>query len=395
MTLRIEIRDKRLRGGRLSISARTTRETVRRKREALVRLLLDQGDYGAIERLRAGEIHFSDIQRAVRKKDFESLRRPAETVDLGQMMERVLQIVEATRSDGTLRQYQIVTRQLLAELGEGCDPSEVTTEDARQFLHRPRVKGRPWSPKKQEQAAGILGRAWRLAIQHEAELAKKASARPRLVDNPWYDVELPEVRSTRHAFLQPTEWMRLANENVGVPALGALGVGCLAGLRASEVRYLRTDVDLDLKGRRIRVQPREGEWDWVPKTDNSIRDLYIGDELLRILVAHREAGFAGDRFFFRTPGRDRPMSESTLLTWTSRSFARAGIAYGRDGDGLTFHSLRHTFASWLVQRDVQLKKVAKLLGNTTDEVDRTYGHLLPDDLDQAVELVSDISTGVR
>src|SRR5690606_29086228 len=118
-------------------------------------------------------------------------------------------------------------------------------------------------------------------------------------------------------------------------------------------------------------QPRDGIYTWQPKTANSVRSLRIGDELARIVQEHIDAGYSGERYLITTPGQDRPIHPSTLALWTENAFEAAGIAYGRAGDALTFHSLRHTFASWLVQRDVQLKKVALLLGNTTDQVDRT------------------------
>lgn len=398
MTLRIEIRDKRLRGGRLSLSARTTSKPVRRKREALVRLLMERGELDAIERLRRGDLHWSDLERANRDGDLESLRETVESLTLEDLLDRVVEIVEATRSEGTAKQYRVLRRQLLRTFGADYDPAALTKEDARQFLHRPRKRrgareATPWSPRKQQQVVALAGRAWRHAIDYEAELAKKSNARPRLEENPWREVDTPEVRATRSAFLRPEEWRHLSTTVEGRPIHAALALGCLAGLRMSEVRYLRTDVDVDLARRRLHVQSRDGEYPWRPKTARGQRDLRIGDELHRILAEHDRAGFMGERYVIRTPARDKPVHASTLTAWVKDAFAAAGIAYGREGDSLTFHSLRHTFASWLVQRDVQLKKVAMLIGDTPDMVDKVYGHLLPEDLDRAIDMVDEIGGG--
>lgn len=50
-----------------------------------------------------------------------------------------------------------------------------------------------------------------------------------------------------------------------------------------------------------------------------------------------------------------------------------------------FHSLRHTYASQLVQAGTTLPIVAQQLGHaTTDTVSRTYGHLAPSTLETEI-----------
>jgi site-specific recombinase XerD len=54
---------------------------------------------------------------------------------------------------------------------------------------------------------------------------------------------------------------------------------------------------------------------------------------------------------------------------------------------LNFHSLRHTFASWLVQKGVSLYEVSKLLGHADIKTTQIYAHLRSDDLRNAVEML--------
>lgn len=55
---------------------------------------------------------------------------------------------------------------------------------------------------------------------------------------------------------------------------------------------------------------------------------------------------------------------------------------------LNFHSLRHTFASWLVQRGISLYQVSKLLGHSDLKVTQIYAHLTHDDLKSAVDILN-------
>ena len=54
---------------------------------------------------------------------------------------------------------------------------------------------------------------------------------------------------------------------------------------------------------------------------------------------------------------------------------------------LNFHSLRHTFASWLVQRGVSIYEVSKLLGHSDIKITQIYSHLRIDDLRKSVNML--------
>jgi integrase len=50
---------------------------------------------------------------------------------------------------------------------------------------------------------------------------------------------------------------------------------------------------------------------------------------------------------------------------------------------VVFHSLRHTFASWLVMKGVPLYTVAQLMGHSTIIMTQRYSHLAPDSMRRA------------
>lgn len=67
-----------------------------------------------------------------------------------------------------------------------------------------------------------------------------------------------------------------------------------------------------------------------------------------------------------------------LTFYTRRIFAKLGI------HDASFHSLRHTAASWLVMQGVDLYAVGQLLGHKTPRMTQRYAHLSPQYLAGAV-----------
>lgn len=47
------------------------------------------------------------------------------------------------------------------------------------------------------------------------------------------------------------------------------------------------------------------------------------------------------------------------------------------------YALRHTFASWSIAAGIGLFELARIMGTSLEQIDHTYGHLLPDSLDRA------------
>ncbi len=54
---------------------------------------------------------------------------------------------------------------------------------------------------------------------------------------------------------------------------------------------------------------------------------------------------------------------------------------------IRFHSLRHTYASWLVEGGVDLYRVKELMGHSSIQTTMRYAHLAPDNLRNEVERV--------
>ena len=76
-----------------------------------------------------------------------------------------------------------------------------------------------------------------------------------------------------------------------------------------------------------------------------------------------------------------------LSVYTRRVFASVGI---KDA---SFHSLRHTAASWLVMEGVDLYAVGRILGHKTPRMTQRYAHLSPGYLAAAVNKLDGVFAG--
>lgn len=398
---RIDIRDHRLPSGRFSCSARTTRAVEFRKREAAIRSLIDAGALDILARITTpgkDRLHIADVTAAVAKGEVDALRvAPTSRLLLGATVDRLRQRKEATRTKGTQLQVNVACEQLEAHFGverdragkvvRDVDLATVSTKQCEEFLHGPKEGGVPWAPRTQGVKHAYAQQVWALAIAEEAEAAEREGRKPRLTRNPWANVEAAPILPTRVIFLKAEERDALLATLEGTPLRAFMAVGYHAGLRVEEAVMLRPDIDADLAAGFLRIQSRPGEFAWTTKSQKS-RDVPINRTLRRMLEEHVALGFAGQRFFFHAPSHDRPLAPSMAWKWWVEAYRAAGIKTGRaDVDAVVYHTGRHTFASLLVQQGISPLVVAELLGNSYKEVVRTYGHLSPHNLADAVKLL--------
>lgn len=234
------------------------------------------------------------------------------------------------------------------------------------------------------------------AIERE-ESEAAASGRPRLLEvNPvrtakaWDPIEI-----TRHRFLTWEEFQQLLK--VSPPSMRAqYATLALAGLRIGEMIAL-PPAHVSLPSH-IHVGPFGG---WVPKgyprSKHVVRDVPLHRDLVPLLEEYART-YAGTDTFFVNPHHGRAWTRQAFDDRLKKDVEAADMVFGqwtrgehgellRKRDGVTAHVLRHSLASWMAQRDIQLMKIAAILGDTEETVRRHYAHLLPRDLDRAVNRI--------
>jgi integrase len=288
----------------------------------------------------------------------------AEAQTLSEFWERVyLPTAENTKSPGTLKVEKLLfkkwIRPALGDLAlKDISPLRVTV-----LLGEMAEAGR--RPGTAEHAKAVLRAVLALAIENEVVAGP----------NPCSRVKLGKFDNRRTRFLTPAEARRLLEALKAEAPLAhdeaLLSLFC--GLRAGEI-FALTWADINFDSRQILIRD--------PKNRRN-RYAYLTSEVEAMLKARRQ-NQSPDALVF--PGRG------------GRRQAEIGPAFRRVVEGLgfneglsdprqklVFHSLRHTYASWLVQAGEAIYTVRQLMGHSTLAMTERYSHLAPDHLRRAAD----------
>ena len=146
-----------------------------------------------------------------------------------------------------------------------------------------------------------------------------------------------------------------------------------AGLRAGECFDL-TWYDVDLKHKVINIRN--------PKNDES-RQAYLTPQLENMFQARTTVNQKRSELVFKNcrGGRLREVGGPFGRTADSLGF-NDGVENAQNR--LVFHSLRHTFASWLALQGSPILTIKELLGHKDIKMTMRYSHLMPDQKREAV-----------
>ena len=210
---------------------------------------------------------------------------------------------------------------------------------------------------------------------HRNEIVEANPA--RAVAAPKRDKYLPEYLDTTQmgTLFSAAETRAQSGKFTDVRNLSMLELFYSAGLRLSELRGINRD-SLDLLGNQVKVRGKGRKERIVPLGDRATLALrnYEAkrDELLRAI------GPKGDRtaFFLSAQGhristRALQNAITTLLDLVSESA------------GLSTHSLRHTFATHMLDAGADLRAVQELLGHASVQTTQIYTHTSVERLKQA------------
>lgn len=226
--------------------------------------------------------------------------------------------------------------------------------------------------------------AWTIQgiVSHVSGLLTAAVDDGLIAANPAVRLELPPARPKPPFFWTKTQAEKILLELADAHQL-AVDTDMHVGLRPGELFGLLIDfVDLNVWQLNIHGVATRNGWKPYAKTLKSHRAVPIPKHLRERWAEHCEDLKPGD-LVFPAPGGG---------VWDDRNFAtrvftpaieRAGVPLG------TPYDMRHTAASWLVQKGVDLKRVQELLGHEKYSTTLRYAHLRPGAFDEILNAWDD------
>lgn len=162
--------------------------------------------------------------------------------------------------------------------------------------------------------------------------------------------------------MTPEEVRRLLAMVPGLRERAAMEIAYAAGLRLNEVLHLKL-TDIDSQKMLIRVEQGKGKMD---------RNVMLAASLLETLRAYwKESKPRG--WLFPGHPRKRPLHATVI----QRAFTVAKQAAGITKP-VSFHSLRHSFATQLLESGVNVRTIQALLGHRTLGTTQRYTHVAGD-----------------
>jgi len=241
---------------------------------------------------------------------------------------------------GTQRGYLVAVANFTSFLGRA--PDGATAEDLRRYQLHMRSSGA--SATSMNTAVSALRFFFGVTLgRGDAQVGMTTVREPH---------KLPVV-------LSPEEVARLLDAASGLKYRAALSVAYGAGLRASEVVSLKL-TDIDSSRRVIRVEQGKGRKD---------RYSMLSEPLLYLLRTYWKASRPRGWLF---PGQNpvNPLTTRQL----NRAFHGAKAAAGIDKP-VSLHTLRHCFATHLLEQKVDIRVIQVLLGHSKLDTTARYSHL--------------------
>lgn len=200
------------------------------------------------------------------------------------------------------------------------------------------------------------------ALKHFSHLRLNFSIDPELLDRPKKDKKLPVVLSFE-------EVLQLIQVTKNLKHRAMIALIYATGMRIGEVLALELSA-IDLKRNSIHIKNAKGRKD---------RTVPLGKQIRQLLISYGKT-YRPQRYLFENDRTHQPYSASSVRQFLKRSCRSAGIE-----KKVTPHTLRHSYATHLLDNGVDIRYIQEFLGHTKPETTMIYTHISHKDLEQITD----------
>ena len=280
---------------------------------------------------------------------------------LSQFEEEYLKNFGCNFSSAYIRSIELSFKQLRNYTGD-IDISSMTKQTAQKFI------------------SSVFSRAKRASALYQRTLKaafNRAVEWEYIQENPFKYVKLPRTIKKIPLFIEESELNKIIKKTTNHDFKDLFALAFYTGLRLGEILnlkwehvsfqekmlYVRNQKGFTLKGKKDRVVPINSKLEGILKR------------------RYKNASGTEDRYIF-----EKCFGVKYNADFVSKKFKKGVLATGLNRD-IHFHTLRHSFASNLVQRGASLYVVKELMGHSDISTTQIYSHLNKESLITAIKLL--------
>ena len=261
--------------------------------------------------------------------------------------------VERNYSEHTLRSYQADLRELKDFL-EGKDPKNITHIDLRRFLAELKRKG--LAKRTIVRKLGAIRSFFRFLSREKYITTNPADS----IFTPKLDKRLPEFLDTKKIIALITAPRE--DDILGIRDRAILEVLYSTGIRVSElVGMSEKDVDLISGAVKVRGKGKKERLALLGRAAQTALRKYIEK-------SKKQKTGSGEAIFFNKAGKR--LTDRSVRRIVSKYVKKCSIQ-----ENISPHSIRHSFATHLLNNGADLRSVQELLGHKNLSTTQIYTHL--------------------